>query len=103
MTAVPILAPPEQRWECPNCDVTSATRRADVHTEMHHCRGLAGLWTPMVPAGQHCKVVAQEREDYIGRELVQLDGNRRPVMAAVITRDEGEDRAVYVPLATNRD
>jgi len=54
----------------------------------------------MVPAGTHCKVVAVEREDYVGRELVQTDGNGRPVMAVQTIRDDGMDCAVLAPCAT---
>ena len=45
---VPILGVPEQRWECPSCDLQQVTHRSDAHTEFHHCRGLAGLWAPRV-------------------------------------------------------
>lgn len=98
--SLPILLR-EQRWECPNCDVTALTRRADVHTEFHRCRGLAGLDAPMVPAGTCCKVEAVERGDYINGDAVQLaPGTGRPVMAAVTTRDDGQDVVVYAPCAT---
>jgi hypothetical protein len=80
--AVPILAR-EQRWECPSCDLQQVTHRADVHTEFHHCAGLAGLWAPMVAAGTRAEHRAVEREDYIGAERVQVDGNGRPVMSVV--------------------
>lgn len=90
----------EQRWECPNCTVTDVTFESQPHSRMHPCRGMAGLTVPMVPAGTRCKVTAVEREDYIGHDMVQLDGNGRPIMATVVTRDDGEDRAVYAPTAT---
>lgn len=53
----------------------------------------------MVQAGIRCEVRAVEREDWIGRELVQTDGEGRPIMAVVTTRDEGTDCAVYAPTA----
>jgi hypothetical protein len=53
----------------------------------------------MVPAGQRCKVEAREREDYINGDDVQVDADGRPIMAVVITRDEGEDVTVYAPCA----
>jgi hypothetical protein len=56
----------------------------------------------MVPAGTRAKVVAVEREDYIGSELVQTDADGRPVMAIVTTRDEGQDCTVLAPCATAR-
>jgi hypothetical protein len=56
----------------------------------------------MVIDGVRCKVVAEEREDYIGREDVRLDGNGRPVMAVRTVRDDGEDLAVFAPTAHAR-
>jgi hypothetical protein len=92
----------EHRWTCPNCDAVRVTRELDAHTPFHPCAALAGFSAPMVPAGTRCKVTALERDDYIGGELVQRDGNGRPIMAIVTTRDDGEDRAVYAPTATTR-
>lgn len=90
----------ERRWQCPNCDVTAVTFQAKPHTEFHNCRGLRGLWTPMVPAGTVCKVEARDRDDYVGGDMVQTDGEGRPVMSVVTTRDDGEDCTVYAPCAT---
>ena len=56
----------------------------------------------MVPAGTRCKVEAVERQDYINGDHVRLDGEGRPVMAVVTTRDDGNDVAVYAPTATAR-
>lgn len=95
-----LLAPPESRWECPNCDFQDVTRTAGAHSRMHPCRGLGGLTAPMVPAGTRCKAEVHEREDYIAGELVQLhDG--RPVMNVTVTRDDGTDCLVFAPTATN--
>jgi hypothetical protein len=96
---VPLLDP-VQRWECPLCDTQAVTREAQPHTRFHTCPGLAGLNAPMVPAGTRCKVEAHEREDYIGDEHVQYDGEGRPVMNVEITRDDGTDLAIYAPCAT---
>lgn len=99
-TAVPLLYR-EQRWECPNCDQTAVTREARPHTEFHSCPGIGLLSVPMVPAGTRCKVEALDRDDYVGRDVVQtIPETGRPVMAVRITRDDGEDRAVYAPCAT---
>lgn len=95
-----VLLTPEQRWECPNCTVASLTREARPHTRFHACAGLRGLTAPMVPAGTRCKVEAVERQDYVGRDLVTLDGEGRPVMSVVTTRDDGQDCAVFAPCAT---
>lgn len=90
----------EHRWECPKCSATHVSHEARPHTPFHPCRGLAGLMAPFVPAGTRCKVEANEREDYIGKDLVQVDGNGRPIMNVTITRDDGQDCAVYAPTAT---
>lgn len=94
------LSLPEQRWECPNCQVKEITREAKVHTRFHSCRGLKGLTAPLVTAGTVCKVEANVREDYVAGEIVQLDGEGRPVMSVVTTRDDGQDCAVMAPTAT---
>jgi hypothetical protein len=96
---VPLLSA-EHHWSCPNCEATKLTREARPHTPFHPCRGLAGLMVPFVPDGTDCKVEAVEREDYTNGDLVQVDGNGRVIMAASITRDDGEDRVVYAPTAT---
>lgn len=98
-----LLTPPEQHWECPNCDLTEVTRQAQPHTRFHACAGLRGLTAPMVPAGLRCKVEAVEREDYIAGDDVQYDGDGRPVMAVVTTRDDGNDVAILAPCATWRN
>jgi hypothetical protein len=54
----------------------------------------------MVPDGVNAKVEAVERDDYIGREMVTLDGDGRPIMRVETTRDEGTDVAVFAPCAT---
>ena len=92
----------EQRWSCPNCDLTDVTREATPHTRFHACRGLRGLTAPMVPDGTRCKVEVAERGDYVGKEMVQTDGEGRPVMSVVTTRDQGQDCTVYAPCATAR-
>lgn len=96
---IPVLKP-EQRWACPNCTHTDVTHEAQPHSRFHPCRGLKGLTAPMVPAGTKAKVVAVEREDYVGKEVVQTDGEGRPVMSIVTVRDDGQDCAVLAPLAT---
>jgi hypothetical protein len=90
----------EHRWTCPNCTFTDVTREQTPHTRFHACRGLRGLTAPMVPAGTSCKVEAVERGDWVGREMVQTDGEGRPVVAVQTIRDDGTDVAVYAPCAT---
>lgn len=96
---VPLLRA-ESRWECPNCDATDVTQESQPHARMHSCRGLRGMTVPFVPAGVRAKVVLRDREDYVGKEDVQRDGEGRPVMSAVVTRDDGEDAVMYAPCAT---
>ncbi len=97
-----VMLSPEQRWECPSCDATDVTYEAQPHTRMHPCRGLRGLTAPMVPAGTRAEHRAVEREDYINGDHVQVDGEGRPVMAVVTTRNDGQDCTVYAPTATAR-
>jgi len=89
---------PPAVWECPNCPAVARTPW-DTPNRFHACSGLAGLDAPMVPQGLCCEVRAVEREDYVGTEDVRVDGNGRPVMAVVTTRDDGQDVAVYAPTA----
>lgn len=93
-----ILQAPEQRWSCPNCVQRSVTRGKP--NRYHYCSGNAGLFAPMVPDGTDCRVFAVERQDYIGNEIVQRDGNGRPVMAVVTERADGSnDVMVNAPTA----
>lgn len=92
----------EHRWECPSCDLREVTQTAEAHTRFHACAGLAGLTAPMVPAGTRAEHRAVEREDYVNGDRVQLDGNGRPIMAVITTRDEGQDCTVYAPTAFAR-
>lgn len=91
---------PQRHWECPNCDHTEVTRYRRAHQVFHRCKGLAGLRTPMVPAGTRCKVEAVERGDWVGKEMVQTNVDGRPFMAVVTTRDDGQDCAVLAPCAS---
>ncbi len=95
-----VLLDTSQRWECPNCPHTDVTHEPGVHTRFHSCPGARGLTAPMVPAGTSAKVDVLEREDYVGRELVQTDSAGRPVMSIVTTRDDGTDVLVFAPTAT---
>lgn len=95
----------ERHWVCPNCDFTDVTFEQGVTSRFHTCGGLRGLSAPMVPEGTKAKVEAMDRDDYVGRDahLVQTDGNGRPVMSIVTTRDDGQDCAVLAPLAIAKE
>ena len=88
-----------RHWECPNCKMTDVTTKP-VANRYHACAGLSGVMAPLVPAGQKVKVTANEREDYIGKEMVQMH-NGRPVMSIVTERPDGSnDVMVFAPSAT---
>ena len=57
----------------------------------------------MLPAGTAAKVERRDRDDYVGTDIVQVDGNGRAVMSVVTTRDNGQDVIVFAPLATGRE
>lgn len=92
-----IILDAQQRWVCPNCTAAAVTRGQP--NRFHNCPGLRGLLAPMVREGVRCAVVAEERQDYIGREDVRLDNEGRPVMAVRTVRDDGDDLAVFAPTA----
>lgn len=96
---MPVILAPEQRWSCPNCTATDVTHEANPHSRMHACRGLKGLTAPMVPAGTACKVEAVERGDWIGKEDVTYDGDNRPIMSVITTRDNGQDCMAFAACA----
>lgn len=91
----------ERTWLCPNCTVGAVTRTAQPATPYHPCRALKGLSAPLVPEGSGARVFTIEREDYVGGEVVQLDGEGRPVMSVITERPDGSnDCAVFAPVAS---
>lgn len=96
---VPLLAS-EHHWQCPECHLQHVTTRRDIHTPLHQCARLRGAWAPFVPAGTKAHLVLNDREDYVGRELVTCDGHGRPVMSVTTLRNDGQDCAVFAPCAT---
>lgn len=84
-------------WECPKCSLKDITYEPLPHSQFHSCRGLFGLTAPMVPVGTECNITINEREDYVGKEDVQVDGRGRPVMNLVIEREDGQDCVIYAP------
>lgn len=86
-------------WECPNCTFEDVTNEPRIHSRLHKCRGLKGLTSPMVVKGTKAKIEAMVREDYVGKEEVQYDGDGKPIMSVVVTRDEGQDTAILAPTA----
>lgn len=92
-----VLLDGEQRWACPNC--SHRDRTTGQGNRFHRCPGLRGLLAPMVLDGTEARVRAVEREDFVGGEDVQTDGDGRPVMAVKVTRADGEDVVVFAPTA----
>lgn len=87
----------EQHWVCPNCPVTART--VGQPNRFHDCAALGGFTAPMVLEGVDCKVVALEREDYLGGEDVRR-ANGRPVSSVRVERADGSnDCFVYAPTA----
>jgi len=90
-----------RRWYCPMCKKTDATKDDGVGTRYHVCPKMRMLSVPLVLEGVNATLVLKEREDYIGRETVQLDPERgRPVMSIQTVRDNGTDLVVLAPTAT---
>lgn len=84
-------------WYCPNCDVEA--RSVDSSLPMHRCGGISGLTAPLILRGTTAKTTVNDREDYVGKELVQTDAEGRVVMSTTTTRDDGEDCTIYVSTA----
>lgn len=97
---VPLLTP-VTRWECPNCDVTDVTKGL-VPNRFHTCAGLHMLTAPLVAAGTRCKVEAEERADYLGKEIQATGDDGKPYMAVRTTYDDHDDLAVNAGLAHAR-
>lgn len=95
-----LLSPPPTRWVCSNgCGVFDVTP-AGLPNRFHTCRVLGGITAPLVAEGSLVRVRAVEREDYVGKEIVQYDGFGRPIMAVVTDRPDGSnDIAVMAPTA----
>jgi hypothetical protein len=94
-----LLQPPAHHWECFSCDRLDTTHEQRPHSRMHACAGLGGMTVPFVPAGSRGEHRVNERQDYIGDELVQLNADGRPVMSIQTIREEGMDATVYAPTA----
>lgn len=92
-----------QRWECPNCEIKDDTQVKAGESRMHCCAGLRGLIAPMVPAGTKCKAEAEEWQDYVGDDsTVRHDSEGRPIASVKVTREDGEDVAVFPQTAQIR-
>lgn len=82
-------------WDCPKCDAWMK----GPQNRMHNCPGMAGLAMYFQPVGVRTKITANEREDYIGPELVRLNWDGQPIMSVTTEREDGQDCVVYAPVA----
>ena len=90
-------------WECPNCWITATSAPLPPGTRKFHvCPGLHGLTAPLVEAGVSCKVTAEERQEYLGREIQATGDDGRAYMAVRTTFDDHDDLAVNAGLAQAR-
>jgi|SRR5882757_8198 len=94
------LIPPDQVWVCPYCPSSIKTKGAGARTPLHECPAKAGFRLPMLAQGERGDVRLVEREDYVGGEDVQTDGDGRPIMRAEVEHADGHcDTYVYAPTA----
>jgi hypothetical protein len=102
VTAVPLLTAMVD-WCCPNCRITAASPPLPPGTrKFHACPGLHGLTAPLVEAGVRCQVTAEERQEYLGREIQAMGDDGRAYMAVRTTYDDHADLAVNAGLAQAR-
>lgn len=90
----------ERRWGCPNCNAWAQT--VDDSKPHHPCKGGNGMLIPLLQNGVKSKLVFNEREDYVGKEIVQLDISGRPVMNATVETEQGIGLTIYAPCATGK-
>lgn len=96
MTGV-LLDPPQHNWQCPSCDLQHVTFEARPHTPMHPCPKMNGLLAPFVEVTgvefdrSVVRLVRVDREDYVGDEVVRVDGEGRPAQAVITERADGSN------------
>lgn len=100
---VPLLRQSFEDWTCPNCGLSERVPALPPGaSRFHTCPRLHMLTAPLVRAGMRCSVVAEERQDYLGREVVTRGDDGIPYMAVRTLRDDGDDLAVNAPVAQGR-
>jgi hypothetical protein len=103
VTTIPLVRPPYEDWYCPNCGVSERTKALPANTSRFHtCPGLHMLTAPLIRANVYAKVEAEERADYLGREVQATGDDGKPYMAVRTTRDDGDDLLVNAPTARGR-
>jgi len=88
-----------QDWHCPNrCGVTERTRPLPPNaSRMHTCSRLHSLTAPLVRDGTDCKVVANERGDYLRDEEQRTGDDGRPYMSVETVYADGRNDAYVFP------
>src|SRR3974390_1643201 len=91
-------------WVCPNCGRAERPRPLPPDAaRMHTCPRLHMLIAPLVRSGADCKIVACEREDYLGREIQRTGENGKPYSSVQTIRADGSNDAwVFAPCAVAR-
>jgi hypothetical protein len=97
---IPLLRQPWEEWSCPNCGISERVAALPPgSSRFHTCPRLHMLTAPLVRAGVSAKVEAQERPDYLGREIQALGDDGKPYMAVRTTRNDGDDVMVNAGVA----
>jgi len=88
-------------WFCPECGLTDRTPPMPPNSaRFHTCPRLHMLTAPLVRAGSDCKLVASEREDYLGDEVQRTGDDGKPYMNVRTEYADGHnDCAVFAPVA----
>jgi hypothetical protein len=99
-----LLTAAYEDWHCPACGLAERIPALPPNAaRMHVCPRLHMVTAPMVRAGADCKLVADEREDYLGGEVQETGDDGRPYMAVrTVYADGRNDVAVHAPLARAR-
>ena len=88
-------------WACPACGYAERTRPLPPNAARFHvCPRLHMITAPLARAGTDCKLVAAERQDYLGREIQETGDDGRPYMNVTTVHADGHtDLAVHAPVA----
>lgn len=97
MSAVDLI-PVEQTWACQDCP-TRIRARVGTQTPLHPCPAHNGVRLPMLAEGERGDLRLKVRDDYVGNEDVSYDEQGRPICAAEIVREDGNDVWAYAPAA----
>ena len=97
---VPLLVA-HQDWYCPECGLEERTPPLPPNAaRFHTCPKLHMLTAPLVRSGSDCKLVANERGDYLGNEVQKTGDDGKPYMNVETVHADGHnDLAVFSPVA----